>query len=118
MDLRGLESTQWRGFSDREIQHYHSNIKKESKTKLEAKGNALRTEHQAVATREDGGINVGVDPLKDDLHCGASSPQPSNATIDDEAKVKEVATPLPLETPSETDLTQPYVNTSLMCECI
>ena len=113
MDLRGLESTQWRGFSDREIQHYHSNNKKESKTKLEVKGNALRTEHQSVATREDhedGGINGGVDPLKDDLHCGASSSQPSNATLDDEAKFKEVATPLPLESPSETDLAQPYVN--------
>ena len=103
MDLRGLESTQWRGFSDREIQHYHSNIKKESKTKLEVKGNALRTEHH--------GINGGVDPLKDDFHCGASSSQSSNATLDDEAKFKEVATPLPQETPSETDLAQPYVNT-------
>lgn len=109
MDLRGLESTQWRGFSDREIQHYHSNIKKESKAKLEVKGNVPRTQHQSVAALTDHDMSGDGDPLKDDLHCDVSKPQLSNATHDRESK--EVATPLPLETPTKTDLTQPYVNT-------
>lgn len=118
MDLRGLESTQWRGFSDREIQHYHSNIKQEPKAKLEIKGNVLRTQHQSVATTGDRGRNGEVDSLKNDLDCGASKsqPQPLNATLDDESK--EVATP-PLEAPTETDLAhEPYVDTSLSSQTL
>lgn len=114
MDLRGLESIQWRGFSDREIQHYHSNIGKESKTKtkLEVKQeeNVVRTQHQHVAAPEEQDIDLNgqVDPLKDDLHCVASKPQLSNATHDQESK--EVAAQLPQDMPAETDLAQPYVN--------
>lgn len=109
MDLRGLESTQWRGFSDREIQHYHSNIRKESKAKLEEQGNVLRTQHQSVAVPEDHGKSGEVE---DGLHCAVSKPQLSNDIHDCEFKdTKEVATPLPLEVPTEADLTQPYVNT-------
>lgn len=115
MDLRGLESIQWRGFSDREIQHYHSNIRKESKTKtkLEVKQeerNVLRTQHQHVAAPEenDTDLNSQVDPLRDDLHCVVSKPQLSNDTHNRESK--EVATtPPPQDMPTETDLAQPYV---------
>lgn len=115
MDLRGLESTQWRGFSDREIQHYHSNTKKVSKAKLEVKGNVPKFQHQSVAAPEGGGMAIDddLDPLKEDLHCDDSKPQLPNAT--DSSETKEVATPLPLETPTEADLAQPYVSTC-MCE--
>ena len=112
MDLRGLESIQWRGFSDREIQqlhHHHSSIEKVSKTKP-VTDNVLRSQHHDMDAPE-GHNNGEVDALKDAHdNCDASKPQLSNIAHDQGSKEVEVATPPPMDMPTETDLPQQYVN--------
>ena len=102
MDLRGLESIQWRGFSDREIQRLQKNLCQNQEVLRSQKEVNVPKVDQRVDDSMDAG-NKEDDHHSCDVSIAAHDDSPGKETEETSNAVVEVA-------PSEADLAKQYVS--------